>query len=162
MSNPTLPHRKTRTVAMTIGLMLGMALGAYAPQMAHAAKAKAPAPSPSLPAAGEDQLKASEWVHYGTYACEFGKSVLINRDARNPGYVALKHGKQAWTMKPVASSTGAIRLEDIKGRALMLQILTKSMLMDQKTGRRLVDGCVHPTQKAADEQLQRNPMPSNL
>ena len=52
-------------------------------------------------------------------------------------------------MKPVLSSTGALRLEDVKGQTLLLQIANKSMLMDQKAGRRVVDGCVHEKQKAA-------------
>ena len=43
-------------------------------------------------------------------------------------------------MKPVLSSTGAVRLEDTQGRALLVQIAQKSMLMDVKAGRRLVDG----------------------
>ena len=37
-------------------------------------------------------------------------------------------------MKPVLSSTGALRLEDVKGRVLMLQIANKSMLMDTQAG----------------------------
>jgi hypothetical protein len=44
------------------------------------------------------------------------------------------------------SSTGALRLEDVTGRTLMLQIANKSMLMDTKIGQRLVDNCVHPEQ----------------
>ena len=52
-------------------------------------------------------------------------------------------------MKPVLSSTGALRLEDVRGRMLMLQIANKSMLMDAQIGQRLVDGCVHEKQRAA-------------
>jgi hypothetical protein len=51
-------------------------------------------------------------------------------------------------MKPVMSSTGALRLEDVKGRMLMIQIANKSMVMDTKIGQRLVDGCVHEKQRA--------------
>jgi hypothetical protein len=49
----------------------------------------------------------------------------------------------------VLSSTGALRLEAVKGNTLLLQIANKSMLMDQKAGRRVVDGCVHEKQRAS-------------
>jgi len=60
-------------------------------------------------------------------------------------------------MKPVLSNTGAIRLEDVKGAALLIQILTKSMLMDVKAGRRMVDGCVHEVQRAAEAEMAKQP-----
>ena len=50
-------------------------------------------------------------------------------------------------MKPVLSSTGAIRLEDVKGGALMVQIASKSMLLNTKTAQRIVDDCVNPKQR---------------
>ena len=79
------------------------------------------------------------------------------RDTQNPGYVKLDLAKQSWTMKPVLSSTGAIRLEDIKDTTLLIQILNKSMLMNKKSGQRMVDGCMHEAQKAAVEELKKNP-----
>ena len=51
-------------------------------------------------------------------------------------------------MRPVLSTTGAVRLEDVKGETLMVQIATKSMLLNVKTGHRIVDDCV--TQKQRD------------
>jgi hypothetical protein len=50
-------------------------------------------------------------------------------------------------MKPVLSSTGAIRLEDVHGQTLMVQIASKSMLLDVKAGKRLVDECICPKQR---------------
>jgi hypothetical protein len=49
---------------------------------------------------------------------------------------------------------------DIKGNTLLIQILTKSMVMDRKAGRRLVDGCVHDVQRAAEADLRNSPRPS--
>ena len=49
-------------------------------------------------------------------------------------------------MKPVLSSTGAIRLEDVRGETLMVQIAAKSMLLNVKTGHRIVDDCISPKQ----------------
>lgn len=166
------PYHRIRTLAMSFGLALGMAAGAYAPQMAQAASKasakvrhikkqdKGPETITALPPADADQLAAMDRVLYGDYPCEFGKTVTITRSRMNNGYVTLNLAQQSWVMKPVASSTGAIRLEDVKGQTLMLQILTKSMLLDVQSGHRLVDGCVHAVQKAAEEELRQNPIPS--
>lgn len=114
--------------------------------MAMKPTAKAP-PAPVLPAAGSEQIASAELAHYGEYQCEFGELVTVERTPKHEGYVDVKHRKIMATMKPVVSSTGAVRLEDVKGRLLMLQIANKSMLMDTKIGQRLVDGCVHEKQR---------------
>ena len=75
----------------------------------------------------------------------FGPFTLdVAMNAKTPGYVDVKYKNSTFTMKPVLSSTGALRLEDVTGRTLMLQIANKSMLMDTKIGQRMVDNCVHP------------------
>lgn len=117
-----------------------------APAKAPAAK---PAATPELPAAGSEQVATAEMAHYGDYECEFGEVVTVERTPQHAGYVDVRHRKTLATMKPVLSSTGAVRLEDVKGRLLMLQIANKSMLMDTRVGQRLVDGCVHEKQREA-------------
>ena len=67
----------------------------------------------------------------------------VARHATHVGYVDVRFGKLKYTMKPVLSTTGALRFEDVDGRALMIQIPSKSMLMDVRQGRRLVDECMH-------------------
>jgi hypothetical protein len=106
---------------------------------------KAPVEAP-LPAASEEQKAAASLAQLGDYACEFDQTVNIQMDGKHEGYVAVAHKAQQWTMKPVLSSTGALRLEDVAGRTLLLQIANKSMLMDTKIGQRLVDNCIHPDQ----------------
>ena len=86
-------------------------------------------------------------MYYGNYECEFNQSVEIVKDAKHEAYVDVKHAKQSWTMKPVQSATGAIRLEDVKGETLMVQISSKSMLLNVKTGRRIVDACISEKQR---------------
>ena len=113
-----------------------------------AARTPAPAEVPLAKAEGE-QMAAAAMTHFGDYACEFNQTVNISTTPKYDGYVDVHFKTQTWTMKPVLSSTGALRLEDVKGRMLMLQIANKSMLMDLKAGRRVVDGCVHEKQKAA-------------
>ena len=119
------------------------------------AKAKpAPAAVQALPAASPEQIQAASYVHYGEYACEFKQTIKVSKDEKNEGYVSVAFGKNSFTMKPVLSSTGALRIEDVKGVGLLLQIAYKSMLMDVKNGRRLVDGCQHEKQldlQKADE-----------
>jgi hypothetical protein len=110
---------------------------------------KAPPPEVPLPPADGTQAAAASMVHYGHYACEFNQSVETTMNPKYDGYIDVSFGKQKWTMKPVLSSTGALRLEDVKGQALMIQIAYKSMLMDVVAGHRLVDECVHEHQAAA-------------
>ena len=104
---------------------------------------------PPLAKAEGEQLAAAAMTHFGDYACEFDQSVNVTVTPNNDGYVNVRFKTQTWTMKPVLSSTGALRLEDVKGRMLMLQIANKSMLMDTQIGQRLVDACLHENQRVA-------------
>lgn len=120
---------------------------------------KAPPPEVPLPPADGDQNAAAAMTHFGGYQCEFNQTVDVSMNPKYDGYIDVTFGKQKFTMKPVLSSTGALRLEDVKGQALMLQIAHKSMLMDVKAGRRLVDECMHEKQVAAKKAYegQANP-----
>lgn len=113
---------------------------------AAAKKTPAPPPEPVLVDADEAQLAAAERAYFGDYACEFKQSVHIAKHPKAAGYVTVAWQKHNLTMKPVLSSTGALRLEDVTGRTLMIQIANKSMLLDTKIGQRLLDDCVHPEQ----------------
>lgn len=111
--------------------------------------AKAPPAEVPLPPSDGEQNAAASMTHFGGYTCEFNQSVQVTMNPKYDGYIDVVYGKQKFTMKPVLSSTGALRLEDVKGQTLMLQIAHKSMLMDVKAGRRLVDDCMHEKQIAA-------------
>ncbi len=131
------------------------------PAAKPAAKAAAPAPAAAaLPKAEGEQIAAAALTHYGDYACEFDQTVSVVPSPKNEGYVDLKFKKDTFTMKPVLSSTGALRLEDVNGRTLMLQIANKSMLMDTKVGQRMVDGCMHEKQREFMRTAGANQMPS--
>ncbi|HVK32432.1 MAG TPA: hypothetical protein VM845_07975 [Burkholderiaceae bacterium] len=151
-----MPQRPT-LAPLLAALSLSLALPAVAqtsapkaPPKAAAAKSRKPAPPVEvpLPAAGSEQLDAANVAHLGDYDCEFDQKVTLEPYSKAPGYIEMKQKKQAWVMKPVLSSTGALRLEDVKGRMLMIQIANKSMVMDTQIGQRLVDGCVHEKQRA--------------
>jgi hypothetical protein len=101
---------------------------------------------PTLVVADAEQLLAASQTHYGPYDCEFKQKLSITRHQVD-GYVVVTFSSKAYTMKPVRSSTGAVRLEEVgNGPMLMVQIPTKSMLMDTVRGRRIVDACVHEEQ----------------
>jgi hypothetical protein len=172
VTNPWRPTLKSSTATLTaMATSLVLATAAHAQTAAPAAKptakptakaatkaaakpaakaaARTPAPAevPLATAEGE-QLAAAAMTHFGDYACEFNQTVNVTTTPKYDGYVDVRFKAQTWTMKPVLSSTGALRLEDVKGRMLMLQIANKSMLLDTKVGQRVVDECVHEKQRA--------------
>jgi hypothetical protein len=135
-------------VALPAAAQTAPAKPAAAKPAAAKAAPKAPAKSEMIiPDAYPEQVKAAEMVYYGKYDCEFNQTVDIAQSPKHPAYVTVKHNKGEWLMKPVLSSTGAIRLEDVRGETLMVQIATKSMLLNVKTARRIVDECVSARQR---------------
>ena len=106
----------------------------------------AKAPEPVISDAGPEQLAAAQQVFTGSSQCEFNQTISVEPSLQHSGYLDVRQGKRSWLMKPVMSATGALRLEDVRNEALMIQIGTKSMLLNQKTGQRLVDDCRHPRQ----------------
>lgn len=114
----------------------------------------------SLPPADEAQRAASELVHYGKYVCDEKWEVFIERNQIFEHYVDVRYKKDVWVMKPVASSTGAIRLEDIRGRVLLVQIPFKSMLLNTQTGQRIIDACQHDAQREAESQSRTEAQPA--
>jgi hypothetical protein len=120
---------------------------AKSPAKKPASKPAAPVEAP-LPAANGEQLEAANMALLGDYECEFDQKVSLAPYGKAAGYIEMKQKAQAWVMKPVLSSTGALRLEDVRGRMLLIQIANKSMVMDTQLGQRVVDGCMHEKQRA--------------
>ena len=106
-----------------------------------------------------EELAIAQRVHQGLLACELGATIRVEPDAGQPGYFHLQGKGFRYRMRPVVTSTGAIRLEDQKAGAVWLQLANKSMLMDQKKGRRLADECANPEQLAYAESMKTNPPP---
>jgi hypothetical protein len=92
--------------------------------------------------------------------CELGATVHLSRDPASPGYFHVSGKGFRYRMKTVATTTGAIRLEDQKAGAVWLQLANKSMLMNQKNGRRMADECAHPDQVAFAKDMLNNPPPA--
>jgi len=143
------------TLALALGLSftgLAVAQTTAAPTAKKAAKAapKAAVKAPAVdltPPASPEQIDAAQRVFYGVYDCETDQKLDIVADPKHEHYVEVKHLKSVFTMKPVLSTTGAIRLEDVRGETLMVQIAAKSMLLNVKTGHRIVDACISAKQR---------------
>jgi hypothetical protein len=152
-------------------LFLAVAAAFTAPAAIAATKAKHPvakasAPAHAAPKAQEpvvltpEQLAIAQRVQVGKINCELGAVVTLSPDAQSAGRFVLELGHSHYAMVPVVSSTGAIRLEDEANGALWLQLGNKSMLMNQKEGKRLADGCMTPDQMQVAQALESNPAPS--
>lgn len=102
-----------------------------------------------LPAAEGEQLAAASLAYFGEYRCEFDKKLMVSMNPRHEAYLDVAFRNRVYTMKPVLSHTGALRLEDVRGRMLVVQIATKSMMMDTQLGQRVVDGCMNEQQRLA-------------
>ena len=98
------------------------------------------APVPAEGSSNPVELAAAQ-VYYGGYQCDQGQTVVVRVAAAEPHHVELSHLRNTWVMKPVLSSTGAIRLEDVRGEMLMIQLGAKSMLLNTQTGKRVLDNC---------------------
>ena len=110
----------------------------------------------------QTESRTENLVLLGRIPCELGVVVHLSADEKVAGEYVLKIDKQVFQLRPVETSTGVIRLEDKKAGAVWLQIANKSMLMNQKLGRRMADECMSPTQVAAAQAMKANPVPGLL
>ena len=108
------------------------------------------------------ELAIAERVHTGRIPCELGASVTVSADTASPGRFHVEGKGFKYYMTPVATTTGTVRLEDIKGGAVWLQIANKSMLMNQKLGQRMADECMSSQQVVVAEAIKKNPPQSLL
>lgn len=108
------------------------------------------------------EMAVAERVYHGKLPCDEGASVTLTPDAKTPGYFDVQSKNAKYRMFPVETTTGAIRLEDKKAGVVWLQLGNKSMLMNQKLGQRLADGCMSPAQSAVEAALQKSPAASVL
>lgn len=144
------PYAKNKTTTKT----------ARAPAKANTQPAeKSPTATP-LSDLSPEQLAIAEKVYLGKIPCELGAHVTMKADQRATGRFLLEVGPKRYTMTPVVTSTGAVRLEDATSGAVWVQIANKSMLMNQKLGKRLADECMHPEQLQVAQALRLAPAPS--
>ena len=158
--------------AMTCLLALSLLSGACSAQsviVADAASARRDAllaarkaPIESRVPLTDAELAIAQRVQAGRLPCELGQLVELLADPQANGYFRLVIGKLSYRVSPQETTTGAIRLEDKIAGIVWLQLANKSMLMDQKQGRRLADECKSPEQVRIAQEMLVNPPPSVL
>ncbi len=161
------------------GVLLTLAISACATEVVKAETAKpvtkpkpaaikvavhAPIQHPPLAAVvlSPEQLAIASKVLTGKINCELAVVVTMSPDAQSPGRFLLETGNKRYVLEPVVTSTGAVRLEEESSGAVWLQLGNKSMLMNQKEGKRLADECMNPDQLLVAQALERNPQPGLL
>jgi hypothetical protein len=108
------------------------------------------------------ELDVAALVQTGRFPCDAGLTIELQADASAPGMFDLRLLGQRFRLAPVPTSTGAVRLEDAKTGAVWLQLANKSMLMNQKLGRRMADECHSPAQQLVADAMLRTPPASIL
>jgi len=150
--------RSLTVVAAALAALSLTALSAQAQTAAAPAKkavAKKPVAKKAEPAAATNdhlspgQLAAAEHVLTGVAECEMKEKVDIEKIAGHDGNFKVTYNHKTYTMVPEETTTGAVRLVDLTGAVVWIQIPMKSMLMNQKEHHRLVDGCEEAEQRSA-------------
>nr|WP_326530015.1 hypothetical protein [Rhodoferax sp.] len=118
------------------------------------------APAPAVLSA--EQLAIAERVQVGTSRCELAVVVTVRADTHTAGRFILDAGHKRYSLDPVVTSTGAVRLEDVSSGAVWIQLANKSMLMNQRLGQRIADDCMNPQQALVAQALLKSPAPHLL
>lgn len=127
---------------------------AKAAPVAAASAVAAVAPRADL---SPEQLSIAQIVTTGRIGCGDGQSVTVTPDPKVNGAFDVQFGKAKYDVVPVPAKSGAVRLEDTKTGIVFMQLANKSMLFNEKLGRRLADDCVSPAQQAVADQMKANP-----
>lgn len=125
------------------------------PQISQAAPVAAPATTSSAPTASvpvavqasattpvESKAPLIDWTGQpvaGTYKCELGRAFDLKVHDENNAEILWQ--KKKYPLNRVSTSTGAIRMEDQKTGMFMIQIPSKTILMNTKTGSQLANEC---------------------
>jgi hypothetical protein len=163
-------NSKMSSVLITMALaLLATSVPAQTTQKPHKATAThkadavakpAPVPAPVQSKPVEltaEQISIAQIVHTGRIACADGHSVTITPDAKVNGAFDLLLGKTKYDVVPVPTKSGAVRLEDSKTGIVFMQLANKSMLFNERQGKRLADDCINPAQQAVADAMRANP-----
>lgn len=97
------------------------------------------------------QLEIAKHVFTGRVRCDEGQSVDVEADKDKPGFFHVSFKGSHFLMVPEQTSSGAVRLFDRNAGVIWLQIPVKSMLMNEKIGQRMLDGCKAPQQNGVTQ-----------
>ncbi len=105
----------------------------------------------------QEQISLAQNVVTGSFPCGDGRSVSISADTKVNGAFDVSFGGSKYDVAPMPTKSGALRLEDTKTGFVLMQLANKSMLFNEKQGRRLADDCVSPAQQAFADNMKANP-----
>ena len=155
---------RTLTAAAVLAALSSLTLTAAQAQTATPAPAKKvaakkPAKAEPVSATNDNlnpaQLSLADRVLTGVADCEFREKVDVEKIPGHSGNFKVTYEKKSYVMVPEETTTGAIRLVDLTGAVVWIQIPMKSMLMNQKEHHRLVDGCQEDEQRIAVQSSQK-------
>ena len=103
-------------------------------------------------------MAIAQIVHTGRIACAEGQSVTITPDPKTNGAFDLLLGKQLNTMSCRCPPNQAqCAWKTAKPVLCFMQLANKSMLFNERQGKRLADDCINPAQKAVADAMRANP-----
>jgi len=137
-----------KRLSIAIAAAIGVSIAAPLSLAADKAPKQQPQQQQHAAALSNEQLVTADRVLLGQSRCEFDQSVNVAAVPGQKGWFNVEYKGKSYLMAPEHTTTGAVRLEDKKNGMMWLQIANKSMLMNSKIGQRMVDNCVHPSQKA--------------
>ena len=96
-------------------------------------------------------------VYEGRMACDDKVFVAVVEDRKIPNNFDILIGKAHYKAKRIPTDSGAIRLEDKPHGIVWLQMANKSMLLNEKAGKRLANNCRNDIQQVAEKNLLAKP-----
>jgi hypothetical protein len=147
----------TTTAIMLAATLSGVAMAATKKPVSKATKAAAPAAAAAPVELTAEQQSIAQIVTTGRIQCADGQSVTITPDAKVNGAFDVLFGKTKYDVVPKPTTSGAVRLEDSKTGIVFMQLANKSMLFNERQGRRLADDCISPAQQAVADGMKANP-----
>ena len=124
-----------------------MFLIAVLPTLLAACATSEPPPAPhETPVVGRQEFKGPQpqlqlKLASGTYRCELGQKVDVQRDARDPSLIKVNWQGKRLTLQRYDSTSGLPRFEDRKNGLVWIDLPWKSVLMDAKSGHPLANEC---------------------
>jgi hypothetical protein len=96
-------------------------------------------------------------VYEGRMTCDDKVFVVVVESLKIPNNYDVLIGKAHYKTTRVPTDSGAIRLEDKAHAIVWLQMSNKSMLLDEKAGKRLANNCRNDLQAATEKALLVKP-----